>query len=118
MAKNNAPSITYKTPLDEVLGILGTDGERGLDSGEAKRRGRPGGNRIYDESRTSLLRYAGYCSFDLCLLLMLLTAVTASFFGEGDNCRIVIPILLVSIVIRTAAYIAARRYISFSYSGT
>lgn len=111
MAKNSAPSITYKTPLDEVLGILGTDGERGLDSGEAKRRGRPGGNRIYDESRTSLLRYAGYCSFDLCLLLMLLTAVTASFFGEGDNCRIVIPILLVSIVIRTAAYIAARRYI-------
>ncbi len=110
MAKFVGPAITYKTPLGEVTGILGVDVETGLSPREVRRR-RPGANRIYDESRTSLLRYVGFCSFDLLLLLLLLTAVTASFFGEGESVGIVVAILGVSIVLRTAAYIAARRYL-------
>ncbi len=111
MAKIKGPAITYKTPREEVLGLLGADVSSGLSSREARRRRRSGENRIYDESRTSALRYVGYCSFDLLLILLLLTAVTAAFFGEGEAVGIVVPILAVSIVMRTAAYIAARRFL-------
>lgn len=112
MARSKDPGILHELPAEGVLRELGVDPGVGLSSAEVRRRQRRyGKNRIYDESRTSVLRFLGYCSFDLLLLLLLLTAVTAVIFDEGAATAVVIPILAVSIVLRTVAYITARRFL-------
>lgn len=112
MTKRKDPGILHELPVEGVLRELGVDAEVGLSAAEVRRRRRRyGKNKIYDESRTSIVRYVGYCSFDLLLLLLLLTAVTAAVFNEAAVTAVVIPILALSIVLRTAAYITARRYL-------
>ncbi len=97
-------------PIEAVCERLGVDIGRGLESGEARRRlRRDGPGRIFEEERSSALRYAGLCSSDLLLVLLLLTSVTAAAFGIRTAYRVIIPILAVSIILRTVAYIAARR---------
>ncbi len=108
MAKRE--SIERGEPTEIVIKRLGVDVSLGLDEREAKRRlRRDGENRIFEEKRSSVLRYAGYCSSDLLLVLLLLTSVTAAAFGIKTAYRVLLPILILSIVMRTAAYITARR---------
>ena len=110
MAKTNDISL-YELPTEGVLRALGTTAAEGLSDREVRRRRRRGKNRIYNEERTSFWRYAATSAFDLLLLLLLLTSVTASFFHEETAYRVIIPILILSVILRTVAYTAARRYL-------
>lgn len=112
MQKRKDAPLPNDLPVEGICRELGVDAEVGLTDAEAARRHRRGGdNNIYAESRTPILRYAGYCSFDLLLILLLLTAATAAVFGEKLAYAVIIPTLGVSIILRTVAYVAARRYL-------
>ncbi len=104
--------ITKELPVEGVCRSLGVDPEAGLEKAEAKRRRRRfGPNMIYDARRESLFAYAWDAAFDLMLLILILTAATASAFGERVAYAVVIPVLAVNIILRTLAYIRAKRYL-------
>lgn len=110
MPKRGEASLPVDLPAEGICSALGVDAESGLSDADAGRRHRrEGENNIFGAPRTSVWRYAGYCSFDLLLIILLLTAVTASVFGEKLAYAVIVPTIFLSIVLRTAAYIAARR---------
>ncbi len=103
-------TITKELPVEGVCRSLGVNPEAGLTEREARRRRRRfGPNAIYDERRASILGYVADSAFDLLFLLLLLTAVTAAIFRQRTAYAVVIPILFVNIILRTAAYIRAKR---------
>lgn len=102
-----------------ILEALLTDKTSGLSKKEVRYRARRYGlNRIYKEERSSGLQYLGYCFSDLMLILLLITAATAAVFGEKETSAVIIPILILSIVLRTFAYIRARRYLEKASSAS
>ncbi len=112
-------ALWHSATVESVAKALGVDIKTGLSDSEAKSRMRRyGKNRIYREEKTSAASYIAYCASDLMLLLLLLTAAVAAVFGEGEDAALIIPILIVSIVLRTFAYIRARRYIESASSAT
>ncbi len=109
----------HSAPIESVISALGVDVSRGLSQKDVKRRRkRYGQNRIYRESRASLPAYLGYCMSDLMLILLLITALTASVFGEDEMIALTVPTLVFSITVRTFAYIRARRYLEASTSAS
>lgn len=108
--KNSA--AWHAASKESVLSALGVKPESGLNGKEVRaRRRRYGINRIYSEEKASVAGYLGYCFSDLMLILLLITASVAAVFGEEEMASVIIPILIVSIVFRTFAYIRARRYL-------
>ncbi len=117
MKNKNQRAAWYTASVKDVCNALGTDPHRGLSAAEVRRRRRRHGiNRIYKEEHTSFFSYLGYCSSDLMLILLLITAAVAAFFGEEHAASVIIPILVFSIVVRTFAYIRARRYLESASS--
>ncbi len=109
----------HSSTLESVVSALGTDTKKGLSMRDVKRRRkRYGHNRIYREDRASVLGYLGYCMSDLMLILLLITALTASVFGEDEMISLIVPTLVFSIIVRTFAYIRARRYLEASSSAS
>ncbi len=115
--KESFKTAWHSAPVEKVISALGTNTGAGLTQRDVKRRRkRYGLNRIYKENRASALGYLGYCMSDLMLILLLITALTASLFGEDEMISLIVPTLVFSIVVRTFAYIRARRYLEQSSS--
>ncbi len=117
MKSKSQGAAWYTATVKEVCDALGVDLHRGLSPSEVRRRRRRHGiNRIYKEEHTSFFSYLGYCSSDLMLILLLVTAAVAAVFGEEHAASVIIPILIFSIAVRTFAYIRARRYLESASS--
>lgn len=119
MKSNYSSAAWHAAPAESVISALGTDVKTGLSHKDVKRRRRKYGiNRIYKENRASAFGYLGYCVSDLMLILLLITALTASLFGEDEMISLIVPVIVFSIVVRTFAYIRARRYLEESSSAS
>jgi len=93
-----------------ALSELKTDMYTGLSSAEAARRKkREGAGRIWYIQRTSVKETVIACLSDLATLLLMVTAIFAAIFEEGRSAALLVGILAVGAVIRTAAYCKARR---------
>lgn len=119
MKTNYRSAAWHSASVESVVKALGTDTNAGLSQKDAmRRRRRYGLNRIYKENRASAIGYLGYCMSDLMLILLLITALTAYVFGEDEMISLIVPTVVFSIVVRTFAYIRARRYLEVSSSAS
>ncbi len=115
--KKSYKTAWHAASIEGVVDALGTNVVSGLSQKDVRQRRRKYGiNRIYRENRASFVGYLGYCLSDLMLILLLITALTASLFGEDEMISLIVPTLVFSIIVRTFAYIRARRYIEQSSS--
>lgn len=117
--KKSYKAAWHSASVEDVLKALGTNETTGLSQRDVRKRRRKYGiNRIYRENHASVLGYLGYCLSDLMLILLLITALTASVFGEDEMISLIVPTLVFSIIVRTFAYVRARRYIEKSSSSS
>lgn len=117
--KKSYRAAWHSASVESVINALGTNETTGLSQKDVRKRRRKYGiNRIYRENHASVLGYLGYCLSDLMLILLLITALTASVFGEDEMISLIVPTLVFSIIVRTFAYVRARRYIEKSSSSS